>query len=92
MTVGLAFFYGGLEPKRNVLDMMAMNFFTISLVTVVWVLIGFSLAFAPDAGFGLIGGLHYAALDNMGGLWPGTHIPKLDYMGFQLMFAIVAPR
>ncbi len=91
MTVGLAFFYGGLEPKRNVLDMMAMNFFTISLVTVVWVLIGFSLAFAPDAGFGLIGGLHYAALDNMGGLWPGTHIPKLDYMGFQLMFAIITP-
>ena len=91
MTVGLAFFYGGLEPKRNVLNMLMLNFFTISIVTIVWVLIGFSLAFGPDAGFGLIGNLHYAALRNMTGLWPGTHIPKLAFMVFQLMFAIITP-
>lgn len=91
MTVGLAFFYDGLEPRRNLLHMLAMNFFTIALVTVVWVVIGFSLAFGPDAGFGLIGNLHYAGLANMGGLWPGTHIPKLSFMAFQMMFAIITP-
>lgn len=91
MTVGLAFFYGGLEPRRNVLHMLMMNFFTISIVTIVWSVIGFSLAFGPDAGHGLIGNLHYAALTNMGGVWPGTHIPKLAFMLFQLMFAIITP-
>lgn len=91
MTVGLAFFYGGLEPNRNVLNMLMLNFFTIAIVTIVWVLIGFTLAFGPDAGAGLIGNLHYAALRNMNGVWPGTHIPKLAFMVFQLMFAIITP-
>jgi Amt family ammonium transporter len=91
MTVGLAFFYGGLEPRRNVLNMVAMNLFTIAIVTDTWVAVGFSLAFGPDAGHGLIGNLHYAGLANMGGLWPGTHIPKLDFMAFQMMFAIITP-
>jgi ammonium transporter, Amt family len=91
MTVGLAFFYGGLEPHRNVLHMVAMNMFTIAIVTIVWVTLGFTLAFGPDAGHGLIGDLHYAGLANMSGLWPGTHIPKLDFMAFQMMFAIITP-
>jgi ammonium transporter len=91
MTVGLAFFYGGLEPRRNVLQMVAMNLFTIAIVTITWVAVGFSLAFGPDAGHGLIGNLHYAGLANMGGLWPGTRIPKLDFMAFQMMFAIITP-
>lgn len=91
MTVGLAFFYGGLEPRRNVLHMLMMNFFTISIVTVTWSMLGFTLAFGPDVGGGFIGNLHYAALSNMGGLWPGTHVPKLSFMAFQLMFAIITP-
>jgi Amt family ammonium transporter len=91
MTVGLALFYGGLEPQRNLLNMLAMNLFTIAIVTVVWTTIGFTLAFGPDAGHGLIGGLRYAGLQNMTGLWPGTHIPKLAFMVFQLMFAIITP-
>jgi len=91
MTVGLAFFYGGLEPRRNVLHMLMMNFFTISIVTVVWSLIGFTLAFGPDVGGGFIGNLHYAALTNMNGVWPGTHIPKLVFMAYQMMFAIITP-
>ena len=45
MTVGLALFYGGLDSKKNVLSMLAMNFITISIVSVTWVGIGFSLAF-----------------------------------------------
>ena len=91
MTVGLAFFYGGLEPRRNVLHMLMMNFFSIAIVTVVWSLLGFTLAFGPDVGGGFIGNLHYAALMHMGGVWPGTHIPKLVFMAFQLMFAIITP-
>jgi Amt family ammonium transporter len=91
MTVGLAFFYGGLEPRRNVLQMVAMNLFTIAIVTITWVAVGFSLAFGPDVGHGLIGNLHYAGLANMSGLWPGTHISKLDFMAFQMMFAIITP-
>ncbi len=91
MTVGLAFFYGGLEPRRNVLHMLMMNFFTISLVTLSWTVVGFSLAFGPDVGHGFIGDLHYAFLMNMGGVWPGTHVPKLVFMAFQLMFAIITP-
>ena len=91
MTVGLAFFYGGLEPRRNVLHMLMMNFFSIAIVTVVWALLGFTLAFGPDVGGGFIGNFHYAALMHMGGIWPGTHIPKLVFMLFQLMFAIITP-
>ena len=91
MTIGLAFFYGGLETERNVLDMLAMNFFTIALVTILWALLGFTLAFGPDVGHGFIGNLHYFALNNMGGAWPGTHVPKLAFMAFQMMFAIITP-
>lgn len=91
MTVGLAFFYGGLEPTRNVLSMLMLNFFTIGLVTIIWVTIGFSLAFGPSVAGGIIGNLHYAFLNNMGGVWPGTHIPKLVFMVFQMMFAIITP-
>jgi ammonium transporter len=68
-----------------------MNFFSISLVTVSWVIVGFSLAFGPDVGHGFIGNLHYALLMHMSGVWPGTHVPKLVFMAFQLMFAIITP-
>jgi Amt family ammonium transporter len=74
MTVGLAFSYGGLEPRRNILQMPAMNVFTIAVVTILWITVGFSLALGPDAGLGLIGKLHYAGLSNMSGVWPGTGI------------------
>jgi Amt family ammonium transporter len=91
MTVGLAFFYGGLEPRRNVLHMLMMNFFTISIVTVVWVLLGFTLAFGPDVGGGFIGNLHYAALMHMGGNWPHTDMSKDTFMMYQLMVAVITP-
>ena len=68
-----------------------MNFFTIAVVTILWVVVGFSLAFGPDAGLGLIGNLHYVGLAHIGRVWPGTHVPKLTFMAFQLMFAIITP-
>jgi Amt family ammonium transporter len=76
MTVGLAFFYGGLEPRRNVLNMVAMNLFTIAIVTDTWVAVGFSLAFGPDAGHGLIGNLHYAAWPTWTGCGPARTSPS----------------
>ena len=91
MTVGLALFYGGLDSKRNVLSMLVMNFITISLVSITWVVVGFSLAFGPSVGGGVIGNFHYAFMNHMRGVWPGTHVPKLVFMAFQMMFAIITP-
>lgn len=93
MTPGLALFYGGMVRSKNVLNMLLKNFFTISIVTLIWVLIGFTLAFAPDAGGGLVGGLSFLGLRGITGAhpWPGTHIPDNVFMAFQLMFAIITP-
>jgi Amt family ammonium transporter len=93
MTPGLALFYGGMVRSKNVLNMLMKNFFTISIVTLIWILIGFSLAFAPDAGGGIIGRLSFIGLRNVTGAnaWPGTHIPDTVFMAFQLMFAIITP-
>lgn len=93
MTPGLALFYGGMVRQKNVLNMLMKNFFTISIVTLVWVLITFSLAFAPDAGGGIIGKLSFIGLHNINGdrAWPATKIPDTVFMAFQLMFAIITP-
>ena len=93
MTPGLALFYGGMVRSKNVLNMLMKNFFTIAIVTLIWVLVGFTLAFAPDAGGGIIGRLDFLALKDVTGdsLWPGTTIPDTAFMAFQLMFAIITP-
>jgi ammonium transporter, Amt family len=105
MTPGLALFYGGMVRGKNVLNMLMMNFFTISIVTLIWILIGFTLAFGVDAGGGLIGKLDFFALKDIietnkqplaaGGegfvTWPATTIPPSVFMAFQMMFAIITP-
>ncbi len=93
MTPGLALFYGGMVRSKNVLNMLMKNFFTISIVTLIWVLVGFTLAFGPDAGGGLIGKLSYIGLKDITGEnpWPGTKVPDAAFMAFQLMFAIITP-
>jgi ammonium transporter, Amt family len=93
MTPGLALFYGGMVRSKNVLNMLMKNFFTISIVTLIWVLVGFSLAFGPDARAGLVGDLRYVGLITVTGAkaWPGTHIPDLLFAAFQLMFAVITP-
>ncbi len=95
MLPGLAFFYGGLVRRKNVLSTIMHSFFGLALVSVVWVLVGFSLAFGPDlGGFGLIGGLDFAGFMNVG-LEPskvyGTTIPFVLFGAFQLMFAAITP-
>ena len=95
MLPGLALFYGGLVRRKNVLSTIMHSFFGLALVSVVWVLIGFSLAFGHDiTGFGLLGGPEYVGFSNVG-LDPsptyGTTIPFVLFAGFQLMFAAITP-
>ncbi|HZU75651.1 MAG TPA: ammonium transporter [Dehalococcoidia bacterium] len=94
MTPGLALFYGGMVRAKNVLNMLMKNFFTITTVTVVWVLIGYTLAFGPDAGGGLIGKLDFIGMRNITGNPPpnsGLTIPDVAFVCFQMMFAIITP-
>jgi ammonium transporter, Amt family len=95
MLPGLALFYGGLVRRKNVLSTIMHSFFGLAIVSIVWVLVGFSLAFAPDVtGIGLIGGLDYAGFVNVT-LTPnaiyGTTIPFVLFAAFQLMFAAITP-
>jgi Amt family ammonium transporter len=93
MTPGLAFFYGGLVRSKNVLGMLMQNFAAIALVGIVWVAVGFTLAFGGGNRF--IGNLDFAGLRNMGQAIPGyvedfaQVIPPTVFVAFQLMFAII---
>ena len=92
MTPGLALFYGGLVRGKNVLSTVMHSIFCLGLMSVIWVLYGYSLAFGPDIG-GFIGNLSYVGLKGVG-LSPGPYsdtIPDLLFCAFQLMFAIITP-
>jgi Amt family ammonium transporter len=91
MTPGLAFFYAGLVRSKNALGMIMQSFVTIAIVSVTWVLVGYSLAFDHDAFGGLTGGLHLAGLTHAEVGVPGQHltVPPLAFVAFQLMFAIL---
>ena len=94
MTPGLALFYGGLVRRKNVLSTIMHSFFMLGLVSVIWVLWGYSLAFAPDAGFGLVGGLDWVGLEGVTGAPSDVYaptVPHLAFMAFQMMFAIITP-
>ena len=92
MTPGLALFYGGMVRKKNVLGTIMQSFVILCLVSVVWVLWGYTLAFGPDK-WGVIGGLDWIGLNDVGqGPAPqATTIPHLIFMMFQGMFAIITP-
>jgi Amt family ammonium transporter len=89
---GLALFYGGLVRKKNVLATMMQSFALMALISVLWALVGFSLAFAPGNAF--LGGLQHVFLNGVGGqpdpAYAGT-IPFQSFMIYQLMFAIITP-
>ena len=94
MTPGLAFFYGGLVRRKNVLSTIMHSFFILALISVQWVLWGYSLAFGPDTGAGLIGGLDWVGLNGVGRRAEPDYaptIPHLAFMAFQMMFAIITP-
>jgi ammonium transporter, Amt family len=92
MTPGLAFFYGGLVRSKNVVGTIMQSFIALGLVTVLWVLIGYTLAFGPDKA-GLIGGLEFLGLSGVGAA-PSAYaptVPATSFMVFQMMFAIITP-
>jgi Amt family ammonium transporter len=93
MTPGLAFFYGGLVRRKNVLSVMMQCFMLMGVISIQWVLFGYSLAFGPDHG-GLIGGLSWAGLHGVG-LTPNPDyaatIPHQLFMVYQMMFAVITP-
>ncbi len=90
MTPAVGFFYGGLVRRKNFISMITLCFVAFALVSIQWVLFGYSLAFGADVG-GFIGNLQYLGLNNVG-MEPGPFspaIPGLLYMVFQLVFATV---
>ena len=94
MTPGLAFFYGGLVRGKSVINMMMMSFVTIGVVSILWVLFGYSWAFG-DSGSAWIGSLTPQGLETLVGSFPNNGgeyaIPHLAFVAFQLMFAIITP-
>ncbi|WP_275574906.1 ammonium transporter [Neosynechococcus sphagnicola] len=103
MTPGLAFFYGGFVRSRNVLNTLMMSFILMGIVGTIWILWGYSLAFAPGSSF--IGGLEWLFLNGVGlettdylkGTEPAAvvsyaaTIPHQTFMIYQAMFAIITP-
>ena len=90
MTPGVGFFYGGLVRKKNFISMITLSFVAFALVSIQWVVMGYSLAFGPDVG-GFIGNLDFLGLNGVG-MEAGSYspaIPGLLYMVFQLVFATV---
>jgi ammonium transporter, Amt family len=89
---GLALFYGGLVRKKNVLGTMMQSFAMMAIVTVLWAMVGYSLAFAPGSSF--IGNLSHAFLRGVGAQPDADYaatIPQQTFMIYQLMFAIITP-
>jgi Amt family ammonium transporter len=92
MTPGIAFFYGGLVRRKNVIAIMMQSFISMGVVTAIWVTVGYSLVFSGDI-WGLIGDLDWAGLRGVGmepGPWAAT-IPALAHFDFQEMLAIFTP-
>ncbi|HBV1956712.1 TPA: ammonium transporter, partial [Klebsiella pneumoniae] len=95
MTPGLAFFYGGLVPRKSIVTIMAQSFFSMGWVAALWFIVGYSLSFGPTLN-GIIGDpLYYSFMNNID---PGTMytdnkggIPLLVHFVYQMMFAIITP-
>ncbi|REH41275.1 Amt family ammonium transporter [Kutzneria buriramensis] len=94
MTPGLAFFYGGMVRSKSVLNMLMLNFIALAVVTVLWMLYGYSEAFGNDAFAGLVGNFDNSGLAGTVGQLTGPkdhQIPVLAFAMFQLMFAVITP-
>ena len=95
MTPGLAFFYGGLVSRKNVLSVMMQSYVSMGVTTILWVTVGYSLCFSGDALFGIIGNLDKAFLIGIGpsDLYGGAEgtMPLLVFVVYQMMFAIITP-
>ena len=92
MTPGLAFFYGGMVRRKNVLNTLMSSVFICGLASIMWVLIGYSLSFGDDIG-GVVGGLNFFLFNGVGGdpIALAPTIPHELFAAFQMMFAIITP-
>lgn len=95
MTPAVGLFYGGMVRKKNVLSIITQSLVVLALVSIQWIMLGYSLSFSPDAGgYGLIGGLGWIGLNGVGGApnpdYAAT-IPASVFMIYQAMFAIITP-
>lgn len=93
MTPGLAFFYGGLVGRKNVLTIMMQSYVSMGITTVLWFVCGYSLCFSGDIG-GIIGNLDHAFLSGIAitdVFTPTNKIPLLVFVAYQMMFAIITP-
>ncbi len=93
MTPGLAFFYGGLAGKRNILGIMMQSFVSMGITTILWFLCGYSLCFSGGDG-GIIGNLDKAMMHgvNLNSPYSGNiKLPEFVFMAYQMMFAIITP-
>jgi len=94
MTPGLAFFYGGLAGKRNILGIMIQSFVSMGITTILWFICGYSLCFSGDAMGGIIGNLDKAFMSgvNLNTPFPGNiKMPEFVFVAYQMMFAIITP-
>ncbi|MQS38918.1 ammonium transporter [Streptomyces katsurahamanus] len=93
MTPALAFFYGGMVRVKSALNMLMMSFISLGIVTVLWVLYGFGVAFGADHGSVIGWSAEYAGLSGIGltELWDGYTVPVYVFAVFQLMFAVITP-
>jgi Amt family ammonium transporter len=90
MTPGLALFYGGMVRAKNMLAMLVQNFFAMGIVTVLWVLVGYTLAFGDLGNAGWIGNFDFIGMKDTANTAFGT-IPTLAFVAFQLTFAVITP-
>lgn len=92
MTPALAFFYGGMVRRKNILSTLVLSIIMMALISVQWVLVGYTLAFGPSVG-GIIGNLDFLGLSGVGTA-PGDYaptVPHLAFAAYQMMFAIITP-
>lgn len=94
MTPAVGLFYGGMVRQKHVLSIITQSFIVLAFVSLQWILLGYSLAFGPDTGHGLIGGLQWIGLNGVGAApnpdYSST-IPASVFMIYQAMFAIITP-
>ncbi|MCB2153472.1 ammonium transporter [bacterium] len=93
MTPGLAFFYGGLVGRNNVITIMMQSFVSLGITTILWFSVGYSLCFSGDVG-GIIGNLDMAFLQGVNlsdALSPTNNIPLIVFIAYQMMFAVITP-
>ena len=91
MTPGLGFFYGGMVRSKNVLTTIMQSFFIVAMISVEWMILGYTMTFGTDVG-GFIGSLEKFGLANVGlNVLEGGTIPELAFVAFQCMFAVITP-